>query len=85
MINAGYKWLKAFLVLEVNKLGSLVASIFGIYVNFLNEFLTVLLALPPSPPTISLLSALNVFGVDFLDDSVIFNIEISSVVILLKP
>ena len=69
----------------VRKLGSPVAPIFSIYVDFPNESLIVSLALPPLALTTSLLSALNIFGADSLDDPVVFNMEISGTAILLKP
>ena len=89
MINASCKWLKAFLALEVRKLDSLIAPIFGIHVKFLDllfldEFTIVLLALLPTS-TISLSLALNVFGANSSDDPVVFNREVSSAAILLKP
>ena len=90
LINTSCKWLKTFLALEVRKIDSFIAPIFGIYVNFLNfsfldKFTTILLALPPSPPTISSLLALNAFEADFFDDPIIFNREVNSIVISLKP
>ena len=83
-MNASYKWLKTFLTLGVRKLGSPVAPIFGIRVDFLDEFLTVLLALLSPSPTTSLSLILNVLRADFSDDPVVFNIEVSGAVILLK-
>ena len=85
LMNASRKWLKAFLALEVRKLDSLVAPIFDICVDFLNEFLTVLLALPSPPLTTSLSSNLNIFRAEFSDYLVVFNIEVNSAAILLKP
>ena len=85
MINASYKCLKAFLVLGVRKLGSPIALIFGIYVDFLNKFLIILLALLPPLPTTLLSLALNAFGANSLNNLVIFNIKVSDVAILLKP
>ena len=84
-MNASRKWLKAFLALGVRKLGSLVAPIFGTRVDFLDEFLTVSLALSPPPPTTLSSSALNVFEANSLDDPIVFNIEVSCAGILLKP
>ena len=93
MINACLKKLKASLMLGIRKVGSSVASISEecikisnlLFFDFLeiDEFLTVSLALPPTPTT-SLLSALNAFRIKF-DDLVVFNIEVSSAAILLKP
>ena len=62
------------------------ALIFGIYVNFLDEFITVSLAfLLLSPPTILLSLTLNAFGAGFSDNLVIFNRKISSAAIFLRP
>ena len=90
-MNASLKWLKAFLVLEVKKLGSPIALIFRIYVNYLDflfldldESTTVLSALLLLPLTTSLLPALKALKTTFLDDLVVFNIEVSGAAILLK-
>ena len=88
MINASRKWLKAFLVSEVRKLGSPVAPIFGIRVEFLDlsffgqihdRFISFI-----TTPTTSSSLALNAFGANLSDDLVIFNREVSGAVILLK-
>ena len=76
-------------MLEVRKLGSPIASIFGICIKFLDllfldEFTTVLLVLPPPPLTTSLLSALNIFKANFLHNPVVFNREARGAAILLK-
>ena len=75
-------------MLEVRKLGSPVALIFGIRIEFpdllfLDKFMTVSLALLLSPPTISLLSILNVFEAKF-NNLVVFNKEISGAATLPK-
>ena len=95
MINTCFKWLKAFLALGVKNIGFPIASMSKkcveildfLFFDFLDldEFLTVLLTLLPLFPTTSLASAPNVFGANFLDDSVVFNIEVSGAAILLKP
>ena len=85
MIHASRKWLKNFLALKIKKVGSPVALILGIYIKFLDEFTTVLLVILLSPSKISLSSALNTFGSDSSDDSVIFNKKVSGIAILLKP
>ena len=51
--------------------------------NWLDEFITVLLALLLSPPITSLLSTLNTLRVEF-DNPNIFNKEVSNTTILLK-
>ena len=77
-------------MLEVEKLGFFIAPIFDIYVkfldfSFLDKFTTVLLALLPLPLlTNLLLSALNTFGADFSNNSIIFYRNISDIAILLK-
>ena len=81
---------KNFLALEVKKLHSFIAPIFGIYVKFLDflfldKFTTVLLALLPPLSTILLLLALNTFGANLSNDLVIFNKKISGAATLLKP
>ena len=88
MINVCFKYLKTFLALEVRKINFSIASIFGIYVNFLDllfldEFTIVLLALLLISK-ILLLSILNLFEVKF-DDLIAFNSKISNATILLKP
>ena len=83
LINASRKWLKTFLALGVRKLGSPVALIFGTHVKFLNKFMTVQLALPPTSTTLSL-STLNAFGTKFYDP-VAFNSKVNGAAILLKP
>ena len=95
LINACFKWLKASLALGVKKIGSPIALIVGIRVEFpdllffdfldLDEFLIVSLTLLLPPPTTLLLPALNVFRVNFSDDLIIFNIKVSDIAILLKP
>ena len=84
LINASCKWLKVFLALGVRKLGFPIAIIFGKRVNFLDEFLTVSLALSPSLLKTSLSSVLNAFGANSLDDLIVFNIKVSSAAIPLK-
>ena len=61
------------------------APTFGTCVLDESKILTISLALPPIASTTSLLSALNSFQADLLDNPVVFNIEISDVAILLKP
>ena len=92
LINTSRKWLKAFLASKVRKLDFLVAPIFGICVHFLDflflnldESTTISLALPLPPPTTLLLPALNALKANFLDNLIVFNIEVSSTAILLKP
>ena len=70
---------------EIRKIRFFIASIFGIYIQFLdllfmNKFTTILLALP-STLTNLLSLALNTFNVKF-DDLVAFNNKISSIAIL---
>ena len=80
MINASLK-----------KLGSLVALIFSIHIEFLNllflnlldKFITILLALSETSKTL-FLSVLNIFKAKF-DDLVAFNSNVSNTTILLKP
>ena len=89
MINASRKWLKVFLALEVKKLDSSIALIFGIRIKFLdflvlNKFTTVLLAIPLLPLTILLLLPFSVFESKF-GDLVLFNREVNNTAILLKP
>ena len=66
-------------------MGSLVAPIFGIYVFDKGEFLTVSLALLPTPATTLLLSALDAFGANLSDNPIVFNIKLSGAATLLKP
>ena len=83
------------LALRVKKICFFIAIIFDLYINFLDllffdlldldKFITVLLAFLLLFPTILLLLALNVFKAEFLYDLIVFNIEISSITILLKP
>ena len=89
MINTCFKWFKVFLLLEVRKVNFLIAPIFGIHIKFrdllfLNEFTIVLLSLLPLRSTTLLLLILNTFSIKF-DNLVVFNIEITNTVILLKP
>ena len=71
----------------------LTASVFSIYVKFLNllffdlldEFTTILLVILLSPLTISLLLAFNIFEANFLNNLVIFQLKINNAAILLKP
>ena len=76
-------------MLKVKKIGFFVASIFSIYVKFLdllflNKFKTVSLALPSSPLTILLSLALNTLRANFLDDPDILNRKKSDIAVLLK-
>ena len=78
MVNVCYKLLKVFLVLGVKKIDSLVISIFGIHVKFLDkkfldEFTTVLLTLLSTLTTILLL-AVNAFETKF-DNSAAFIVK----------
>ena len=83
---------KGFFSIESYKIGFFIVPIFSICIKFLdllffdlfNKFTTVLLALLLSPLTILLLLALNAFGANFSYNWVIFDIEISSIAILLK-
>ena len=84
MVNASLNWFKTFLTSRVKNLSFSVALIFGIHVLDGGEFLTGSLALPPTPLTNLLLSALNVFGADHLNDPVVFNIAVNDTAILLK-
>ena len=75
-------------MLGIIKLDSLIALIFGIYVKFLDflflvEFMTILLALL-STSTILLSLAINTFNLKF-GNLIVFNKDISSAAILLKP
>ena len=88
MINNCFKWLKTFLTSRVKKVVSLIALLFGIYINFLDllfldKFTIVLLALPLILK-ILLLSALNAYRAKF-DNLVTFNNKVNNAVILLKP
>ena len=89
LINTSCKILKIFLASEVKKIDFPIALIFDIYVEFLDllffdKFMTISLALALLLPTNLLLSALNVFEIKF-DDLIVFNREINSIAILLKP
>ena len=84
MINTCIKWLKAFFILGVKKKNSSITLIFGICIKFLDEFMTVLLILLPPLPTNLLLSVLNAFKVNSLDNLIVFNKKISDATILLK-
>ena len=89
-MNVCLKQLKAFLAPEVRKEGSPIAPIIGTRVEFLDlsffdfldldKFLIVSLALPPPPPTTSFSAPLEADP----DDPVVFNIDVSGAVILLK-
>ena len=88
MTNASYKWLKVFLALGIKKLGSLIASIFGTRIDFLDllfldKFTIVSLVFLSLSSTISLLSTLNAFGANS-HNLIVFNREINSAAILLK-
>ena len=85
MVNVSLNWLKASLALGVKNPDSLIAPIFGARVLDRGKFLIISLILLPIPPKTSILSVLNVFGANFLDDPVVFNIEVSGAAILLKP
>ena len=76
---------KNLLSIKIQKVGFLIALISGTCIKFLNEFLSVLLALSPLLPlTTFLLLALNVFRADFLNNLVVFNKKVSNTAILLK-
>ena len=87
-MKACFKWLKAFLALEVRNLSSSVTSLLPFefqlldLVNFFHNVTNLpTSALLISLPTISLSSSLKA---DVTDDLVVFNIEVSDVTILLK-
>ena len=75
-------------MLAIKNVGSFIAPIFCIYINFLDllfldKFKTVLLALLLLLLITLLLSALNIFRAKF-DNLVIFSIKVNNAAILLK-
>ena len=92
LINISRKWLKVFLALRIRKLGFSVAPIFStnvkfldlLFFDYLDEFTIVSSALLPLSLTFLLSSSTNTFGANS-GNPVVFNREISSTAILLKP
>ena len=70
-------------MMRVEKMSFSLALIFSICVKFLDEFITVLLILLLLTLTTLLLLALNIFKIKS-NNLVVFNIEISSIAILLR-